>query len=443
MGVRSRKGVRLSDVISVLQGLQHRGQEASGFAGITVEGGIVSFKDVGLVAEVFNRYKKDPLLKAAVAHTRYSTHGESYRPENVQPFVGFINGKMIALVHNGNLTNYAEIKAELQRQGVVFRSTSDSEVLLLMYAKETGDPTERLEKIYRKVEGAWTVLLLDGDEIVAFRDGYGFRPLWMGRRGDEVWFASEDSALRQAGVDVVREVERAEGIIVGDGEKNFRFEVKESLPCSFELVYFARPDSKIFGRSVYEWRLIAGEILAEVDGIGGDVVVPVPDSGTIYAIGYSRKSGIPFQMGLIRSHYAGRSFIQPSQDMRRRTVRAKLFPVSYVLKGKRVILVDDSLVRGTTMGEIVKMVREAGAKEVHVRIGSPPVISPCYFGIDTPTKGELAAARMSLRRITEFIGADTLLYLPLERYKRELPSFCHMCFTGEYRVKVPTTSQPL
>jgi len=224
---------------------------------------------------------------------------------------------------------------------------------------------------------------------------------------------------------------------VSEDLKSFTVGRKISLPCSFELVYFARPDSNIFGRSVYEWRLRAGEILARADNVKADVVVPVPDSGTIYAIGYSGVSGIPFQMGLIRSHYVGRSFIQPSQDMRRRTVRSKLFPVPFVLRGRSVVLVDDSLVRGTTMREIVRMVREAGAREVHVRIGSPPVISPCYFGIDTPTKEELAAARMSLEEIGRFIEADSILYLPLEEYKKDMANFCVSCFTGKYPVRVP------
>ncbi|NPA80438.1 MAG: amidophosphoribosyltransferase [Thermotogae bacterium] len=438
VGVRSERGVRLSRVVSVLQGLQHRGQEASGFVGITTDGREVGFKDVGLVSEVFRRYGADPLLKVAVAHTRYSTQGESYRPENVQPFVGFIGERLLALVHNGNLTNYPQLKAELQRDGVILRSTSDSEVILLLYARESGAPEERIRRLTSKVEGAWTVLMIDGDRLLAFRDPYGFRPLWMGREGDEVWFASEDSALRSAEIDVVEEVGIGEGYVVDGRVRKFGVGVKVPLPCSFELVYFARPDSNLFGRSVYEWRLRAGEVLAEVDSLEADVVVPVPDSGTIYAIGYARRSGIPFQMGLIRSHYVGRSFIQPSQDVRRRTVRAKLFPVPFVLKGRRVVLIDDSLVRGTTMREIVRMVRDAGAKEVHVRIGSPPVISPCYFGIDTPTREELAASRMDTARIGEFIEADSILYLPLSRFREALPNFCVSCFTGEYAVKVPS-----
>ena len=437
VGVRSRKGVPLSHLVAVLQGLQHRGQEASGFAGITVDGKEVSFKDIGLVADVFRRYGHDPLLKVAVAHTRYSTHGETYRPENVQPFVGFSQGRMIALVHNGNLTNYDTLREGLEREGVVFRSTSDSEAILLLYAKETGEPEERIRRLAEVIEGAWTVLMIDGDRLVAYRDPYGFRPLWMGRDGEDVWFASEDSALRSADIEVLGEVAVGEGYVVGDEVRAFKTVERIRLPCSFELVYFARPDSTVFGRSVYEWRLKAGEVLADADPVRAEVVVPVPDSGTIYALGYSRRSGVPFEMGLIRSHYVGRSFIQPSQDMRRRTVRAKLFPVPSVLKGKSVVLVDDSIVRGTTMREIVRMVRETGAREVHVRIGSPPVVSPCYFGIDTPTKEELAAARMSVEEIGRFIEADSILYLPLDRYLSDMRGFCVSCFTGRYPVKVP------
>ncbi len=287
-----------------------------------------------------------------------------------------------------------------------------------------------------EVKGAWTVLFIDRGNLVAFRDPYGFRPLWMGKRDDEIWFASEDSALRSAGIVPIMEMERGQGLIVRENSvKDFRVELESlSLPCSFELVYFARPDSHIFGRSVYEWRYFAGKKLAEIEDIEADIVVPVPDSGNIYALGFSEQIGKPFQLGLIRSHYAGRSFIQPTQKKRRETVRMKLFPVISVLRGKRIYLIDDSIVRGTTMREIVRMLREAGTKEIHVRIGSPPVIGPCYYGIDTPTRKELIANQMNVEGIAKFIEADSLRYLPIEVMEKNLKGFCISCFSGKYFV---------
>lgn len=436
VGAFSKKGVRLSEFLHVLQGLQHRGQESTGFVGYSIDGEFITFKTLGLVHQVMDKFERDPYMRIIIGHTRYSTQGESWRQENIQPFYILEEGGAIAIVHNGNITNYEDLKNKLKSRGIFFKSTSDTEVLLYLYILSDKDIPSKFKYMSEEVKGAWTVLFIDRGNLIAFRDPYGFRPLWMGKREDEIWFASEDSALRSAGIVPIMEVDRGQGMIVGESSiKDFKVDFEGlSLPCSFELVYFARPDSHIFGRSVYEWRYFAGKKLAENEDIEADIVVPVPDSGNIYALGFSERIGKPFQFGLIRSHYAGRSFIQPTQEKRKETVRMKLFPVISVLRGKRIYLIDDSIVRGTTMREIVRMLREAGTKEIHVRIGSPPVIGPCYYGIDTPTRKELIANQMSVEGIAKFIEADSLRYLPIEVMEENLNGFCISCFSGKYFV---------
>ncbi len=434
-GVFSKRGVRLREFLNVLNGLQHRGQESAGFIGYTVDNQVITFKSFGLVNQIPDKFKENPIMKIVIGHTRYSTQGESWRMENIQPFYVLNESGITAIVHNGNITNYPALRDELKRKGVFFRSTSDTEVILLLYTTLKGKPSERIKSMVNKLKGAWTVLIVDANKLIVFRDNYGFRPLWMGKREDEVWFASEDSALRVSGIVPIMELGIGAGMEVEDnGIKEFSVRVSKPLPCSFEMVYFARPDSNIFGKSVYKWRYFAGQKLAEMEDKEGDIVVPVPDSGNIYALGYSHKSGIPLQFGLIRSHYAGRSFIQPTQEKRKNTVRMKLFPVNEIIRGKRVFLIDDSIVRGTTMREIVRLLREAGAKEIHVRIGSPPVIGPCYYGIDTPRREELIANQMDIEGIKRFIEADTLKYLPLEVMEKGLKDFCISCFSGKYFV---------
>jgi amidophosphoribosyltransferase len=434
-GVISGKGIRLGKFLEVLNGLQHRGQESAGFLGYTVDGELVSFKTFGLVSQIPEKFPSDPTFKVLIGHTRYSTTGESWRTENIQPFYVLTEKGIKAIVHNGNIRNHQEIRAELSSKGVFFRATSDTEVILNLYLTLDGEIEERFKKMAKILRGAWSVLMIEGENLVAFRDPYGFRPLWMGKREGEIWFASEDSALRSAGIVPIKELPKGVGIIANPSSlKEFEVEGGIPLPCSFELVYFSRPDSNIFGRSVYNWRYFVGEKLAEMEEVEADIVVPIPDSGNIYALGFSSKIGKPLHFGLIRSHYAGRSFIQPTQEKRVSVVRSKLFPVEGVLKGRRIYLIDDSIVRGTTMREIVSMVREAGAKEVHVRIGSPPVIGPCHYGIDTPNRRELIANQMDVEGIRKFLGADSLKYLPLEVFEENLRDFCISCFSGRYFV---------
>ncbi len=434
-GVISRNGVKLTRFLEVLQGLQHRGQESTGFVGYTVDGELVSFKTFGLVSQIPERFRSDPIFRIIIGHTRYSTTGESWRMENVQPFYVLREKGITAIVHNGNIRNYEEIKSELSSRGVFFRATSDTEVILNLYLTLDGRIEDKFKEMAKRLRGAWSVLMIDGDNLIAFRDPNGFRPLWMGKMDGEIWFASEDSALKCVGVIPIKEVPIGSGIISNFSYvREFEVEKGVSLPCSFELVYFSRPDSNVFGRSVYMWRHFVGERLAEMEDLDADIVVPVPDSGNIYALGFSSKLKKPLHFGLIRSHYAGRSFIQPTQEKRVSTVRSKLFPVERILRGRRIYLIDDSMVRGTTMKEIVSMIREAGAKEVHVRIGSPPVIGPCYYGIDTPNREELIANQMDLEGIRKFIGADSLRYLPLEFFEDKLEDFCISCFSGKYLV---------
>ncbi|MEO0169012.1 MAG: amidophosphoribosyltransferase [candidate division WOR-3 bacterium] len=435
VGVISEKGVKLSDFLTVLHGLQHRGQESAGFVGYTKDGELITFKTFGLVSQILEKFGENPTVKILIGHTRYSTTGESWRHENIQPFFVLREDGITAIVHNGNIRNYNEIKEGLSSKGVFFRSTSDTEAILNLYITLKGEAEDRFREMAEVLRGAWTVLLIEGKNLFAVRDPYGFRPLWMGRRNGEVWFASEDSALISAGVVPIKEIDRGMGVKASfSGISEFTVGEKTPLPCSFELVYFARPDSNIFGKSVYKWRYFAGEKLAEVEDVDADIVVPVPDSGNIYALGFSKKLGKPLHFGLIRSHYAGRSFIQPTQEKRKSTVKMKLFPVISVLKGRSIYLIDDSIVRGTTMREIVRMIREAGAREVHVRIGSPPVIGPCYYGIDTPNRKELIANQMDVEGIRKFIEADTLKYLPLEVFRDFLRNFCISCFSGNYEV---------
>lgn len=434
-GVISEKGVKLGKFLEVLHGLQHRGQESVGFIGYTIEGELVSFKTFGLVSQIPEKFPSNPTFKILIGHTRYSTTGESWRMENVQPFYVLKENGITAIVHNGNIRNHAEIRDELSSKGIFFRATSDTEVILNLYLTLEGGFEDKFRKMSEVLKGAWSVLMIDGENLVAFRDPNGFRPLWMGKREGEIWFASEDSALKGAGAVPIKEIPRGGGIISGFSYlREFKFEGGIPLPCSFELVYFSRPDSNIFGRSVYMWRYFVGEKMAEMEDVEADIVVPVPDSGNIYALGFSSKLGKPLQFGLIRSHYAGRSFIQPTQEKRVNTVRSKLFPVEEVLRGRRIYLIDDSIVRGTTMREIVSIIREAGAREVHVRIGSPPVIGPCHYGIDTPERRELIANQMGVEGIRKFLGADSLKYLPLEIFEENSRNFCISCFSGKYLV---------
>jgi amidophosphoribosyltransferase len=430
-----------------LHALQHRGQESAGIASSDGER-ILLYKDMGLVADIFN----DETLarvpgRLAIGHTRYSTTGDSALL-NAQPIRVECNKGRIALAHNGNLVNAADIRKRFERQGSIFQTTSDSEIILHLIAHSTEQTlVEAISDSLRRIEGAFSVVLITPDTIFAARDPRGFRPLCMGRMSagegqrDVIVFASETCAFDLIGATYERDIEPGELVEVNDsGVFSYRF--APALPqskCIFEHVYFSRPDSLIFGVPVQEAREAMGRQVAREAPVEADIVVPVPDSGVTAAMGYSFESGIPLQFGLIRNHYVGRTFIEPEQRVRDFGVKLKLNPVRAILKGKRVVLFDDSIVRGTTSKKIVRMIRDAGAKEVHMRISCPPTISPCYYGVDTPTRGQLIASKKTVEEIRDYIGADSLAYLSLEGLRLacgerpgEPTTFCTSCYTGKY-----------
>ena len=425
-----------------IHALQHRGQESAGIASLDA-GQIHLHKCMGLVADIFD---VDALARlpgeAAIGHTRYSTAGQS-RIENAQPFLS--NGALgpIAVAHNGNLVNAEEIRARLEEQGAIFVGSSDTELLLHLIARERGGTTvERIQRALQHVRGAYSLLLLTKNSVVAVRDPLGFRPLVLGKLRGAPVFASESCAFDLIEAEMVREIEPGEMVVADrSGVRTVqKIPPQRSGKCIFELIYFARPDSQVFGRSVYRTRQELGRRLAIEQPAPADVVVPVPDSGVPAALGYAEQSGIPYDMGLIRSHYVGRTFIEPSQSIRHFGVKLKLNPVQHVVKGKRVVIVDDSIVRGTTSRKIVKMVRDAGAKEVHLRISAPPTRWPCYYGIDTPVRKELIAATHTVEEIAKYVTADSLGYLSEqgmhEAVRAEPRTFCDACFTGEYLVQL-------
>jgi amidophosphoribosyltransferase len=403
-----------------------------------------SHRAMGLVQDIFNRevLKKLP-GDHAIGHNRYSTAGSS-EIKNAQPFVVESGFGSLAVAHNGNLVNAIEVRQDLEREGAIFQSTMDTEVIVhLMARAEQNDLPGRLVTALRRVKGSYSLLILSEDQLIAVRDPNGFRPLVIGKVKDAVVFASETCALDLIGASFEREVEPGEMVVVDrEGMRSYQpFAPATHAHCVFELIYFARPDSLVFGRTVHDVRKRLGRRLARETGIVADVVVPVPDSGVPAALGFAEAAGIPFDLGLIRNHYVGRTFIEPSQSIRHFGVKLKLNPVRSVVEGKRVVVVDDSIVRGTTSRKIVKMLRAAGAAEVHMRISSPPTTHPCYYGIDTPTRQELVAATHELEQIRTYLTADSLAYLSLEGLRAVvLPgeeTFCYACFCGEYPVKFP------
>jgi amidophosphoribosyltransferase len=429
-----------------LHALQHRGQES---AGIVTSNGMALHihKAMGLVADIFTEKKLAKLRGTlAIGHTRYSTAGDSALL-NAQPIMVQSNKGMVALAHNGNLTNAAEIRARMEAQGSIFQTSSDTEVIvhLIAQSREHTLP-EAMADALRRVEGAFSLVMISPDRIFAARDPRGFSPLAMGRiaaqgdrHQDTIVFASETSAFDLIGATYEREVKPGELVIVGPEGVSSRFYAPAlaQSSCIFEHVYFSRPDSRVFGRPVQESREELGRQLAIEAPADADLVVPVPDSGVTAAMGYAAESGIPLRFGLIRNHYVGRTFIEPQQSVRDFGVRLKLNPVRSLLEGKRVVLIDDSIVRGTTSKKIVRMVRGAGATEVHLRISCPPTISPCFYGVDTPRKKELIAANNTVEEIRKYIGADSLSYLSLEGMKKachdgEKTTYCIACYTGRY-----------
>ncbi len=438
-----------------LHALQHRGQESAGIA--VSDGYDINIKlGEGLVTKVFKEEDLNELKgDIAIGHVRYSTAGGS-DPKNIQPLFAHFYGGSFAVAHNGNLTNADEIRIQLEKEGAIFRSTSDTEVFVHLIAKSKEPPPshimlhkndrEFLPLVFsamKKVKGAYSLVILREKQLIAVRDPFGFRPLVLGKnRTGSFFIASETCALDIVDAEYLRDIKPGEVLVIDDAGMRSYFPLDyndEPKKCIFEFVYFARPDSLIFQDWVYEIRKEMGRTLAKEHKIDADCVIPVLDSGLLAAKGYSEESGIPLEIGLVRNHYVGRSFIQPKQEIRDLSVKLKLNPVKQVVEGKRIIVIDDSLVRGTTSKKIVNMLRKAGAKEIHFLLSSPPVISPCYYGIDTPTKEELIAANKDIDEIREYIGADSLHYLSLEGMiesanKHRQKGFCTACFTGDYPV---------
>jgi amidophosphoribosyltransferase len=427
-----------------LHALQHRGQESAGIAS-TDGANVYVHRAMGLVQEIFT---PETIAKlpgdVAIGHTRYSTAGDTTLM-NAQPVVIDCNKGKLALAHNGNLVNALELRRKLEHRGSIFQTTSDTEVIVHLIARSAArNLSGAIADALNQVEGAYSLVLLTRDEIYAIRDPRGFRPLNIGRL-DGTWVAaSETCAFDLIDAEYVREVEPGEMVRISrSGVESIHFAPeKPHTYCIFEHVYFSRPDSIVFGRPVNESRERLGRLLARERPVEADVVVPVPDSGVPAAVGYAAESGIPFRMGLIRNHYIGRTFIEPSQAIRDFGVKLKLNPVRRMLEGQRVVLVDDSIVRGTTSRKIVRLVREAGATEVHVRISCPPTISPCYYGVDTPRREELIAAQKPVEEIRKFLGADSLGYLSLESLRTAVDDiegkFCTSCYTGNYPTRYPS-----
>jgi len=426
-----------------LHALQHRGQEA---AGISSSDGqkLHTIKDRGLVMKVFNEEKLATLSgTSSVGHTRYSTAGDDSILDAQPVFARYDLGEM-AIVHNGNFTNAEEVRNALIKKGAIFQTFMDTENLIHLIAKSQKDTlTDRIIDAVQRIEGAFSLVFLSRTKMFAMRDRFGFRPLSLGRLPNGGYIvASETCAFDLVGAEYIRDVEPGELLIFEQDKAPISIKVFEATPkhCIFEYVYFARPDSKVFGQSVYQTRKNMGKELAHVKPVKADIVIPVPDGGVPAAIGYSQESGIAYELGIMRNHYIGRTFIEPTQEMRDLKVKMKLSPMTDIIKDKVVIVIDDSIVRGTTSRRIVKMLKEAGAKEVHMRISSPPTTDPCFYGVDTPNKDKLIAANMSVDEICQFIEADSLAYLDEAGLLRSVNAdededkYCTACFTGKYIV---------
>lgn len=429
-----------------LHALQHRGQESAGIA-VNKDAKIQYYKEMGLVQEVFN----DTIIERlqgdiAIGHVRYSTTGESY-VLNAQPLVVQYRGGSIALAHNGNLVNAGKIREELEDEGVIFQTSIDSEVIANLIARHKKEGIENaVTETMKRIEGSYALVITTENKLIGVRDPNGLRPLCIGRIDGGYVLSSESCAFNVLGAEMVRDVNPGEMVII-EGENIISIQYahqKRRALCSFEFVYFARPDSVIDGESVYLSRRNAGKILAQEQPVEADMVIGVPDSGTVAAIGYSEEAKIPFGEGLIKNRYVGRTFIQPDQKMRELSVRLKLNVLKENIKGKRLLLIDDSIVRGTTSAKIVDLLKAAGATEVHVRVSSPPVKFSCYFGIDTPTRKNLVGAVNSVEDIRKMIGADSLGYISIEGLVKSInidgQHLCTACFSGDYPMKVPVSA---
>jgi len=432
-----------------LHALQHRGQESAGI--VSSDGQqLHCVREMGHVGEIFTEERLSHLPgSSAIGHVRYSTTGDSVT-KNAQPLaVNYAQGS-VAIAHNGNLVDATDVRARLEDDGSIFQSTSDTEIILHLLARSReGDLAARVADALRSVHGAYSLAFLSESTLIAVRDPLGIRPLSLGRHKKNGWVvSSETCAFELIEAEYIRDIEPGEMLVIDqDGARSLRpFKAEEPRRCVFEWIYFARPDSTIAGQSVYSARENMGRRLAVEHPVEADIVIPVPDSGTAAAIGFARESGIPFDQGLIRSHYVGRTFIEPSESIRHFGVKLKLSPVRDVLAGKRVVVVDDSIVRGTTSGKIIGMIRSAGAKEVHLRISSPPTIGPCHYGIDTPDRNKLIASSHSVDEVRRFVGADTLGYLSIEGLhgavskvltKHEHRGLCDACFSNNYPIPMP------
>lgn len=419
--------------------MQHRGQEATGISS-NEDGKHHLIKDRGLVTEVFSETKLNTLKgNMAIGHNRYSTAGDDSILDAQPIFARYHLGE-ISIVHNGNFTNKDEIRSELIQKGAIFQSHMDTENLIHLVAKSQKDKLfDRIVDALSKIKGAYSLIIQSRKKMYAIRDPHGFRPLSIAKLNGGYVVASETCAFDLVGAEYIRDINAGEMVIFEEGKEIesvqlFSAPIKQ---CIFEHVYFARPDSYLFEKNVYEKRKQMGRELAKERPVEADMVVPVPDSGVAAALGYSEQSGIPFELGIIRNHYIGRTFIEPTQEQRALKVKMKLSPIKKFIEGKRLIIIDDSIVRGTTSKRIVTMLREAGAKEVHMRISSPPTSFPCYYGIDTPEKEELISSHMSLKEIEEYIGVDSLAYLSIDGLVKSVgedENFCKACFDGNYIV---------
>lgn len=443
MGVYSDDATAASTAHIGLYALQHRGQES---AGIASSDGVQTWlhRGMGLVAQVFDEPALSRLRgNLAIGHVRYSTMG-SARLENAQPLVVPSPWGPLALAHNGNLINAPHLRAELEAAGVTFTSTTDSEVIAHLIAHASANTVEEaVASTMARIEGAYTVVILVGGRVLGFRDAHAIRPLVLGRRGQSFLLASETCAFDQVGAECIRDVDPGELIVLRAGEYTSQrvLPVRRTAHCVFEYIYFARPDTVLYDRTVHLTRRRMGQILAHEHPASADLVIAVPDSGTSAAMGYAETAGLPFEVGLIKNRYIGRTFIQPDQAMRDFGVRVKLNPLREVIVGQRVVLVDDSIVRGTTSGKIVRMLRAAGAREVHVRISSPPIRFPCFYGIDTSSRGELIASTHTVDEVCQVIGADSLAYLSqgglVEALRFARDQLCMACLDGAYPTEVP------
>lgn len=430
-----------------LSALQHRGEESCGIA--INEDGIIHFhKDIGLVSKVFTKEIQEtmPEGKMAIGHVRYSTTGVS-KKENAQPMVVRHKKGNLAIVHNGNLTNAVELKKELEEQGAIFTTTSDTEIICHIIVRErlkTNSIEDAIKNTMKIIKGAYSLLIVTSAKMIAVRDPQGFRPLCLGYLGDNIVFASESCALDMIGAEFERDIEPGEIVVISNNEitnEKYLPNEKKGL-CVFEYIYFARPDSTIDGINVHIFRENAGRYLAKQSPVDADIVAGVPDSGIDAALGYSKESKIPYDIVFIKSKYVGRSFIQNTQNKRRKLVALKLNPLKHTVKDKKIVLIDDSIVRGTTITKIIKSLKNAGAKEVHIRIASPAFVDVCYFGTDVDKKENLIANNKTVEQIRKEIGADSLDYLSLDSLKEitnncKVNEFCEGCFTGKYPIEVP------